>query len=52
MSAQAGDGEGIGLYIVKRLCELLNASLDVETRTGIGTIIRIRVPVQYAQQQA
>ncbi|HEY0109458.1 MAG TPA: HAMP domain-containing sensor histidine kinase, partial [Fibrella sp.] len=49
MSAQAGDGEGIGLYIVKRLCELLNASLDVETRTGIGTIIRIRVPVQYAQ---
>jgi signal transduction histidine kinase len=47
MSAQAGEGEGIGLYIVKRLCELLNASLDVETRSGTGTIIRIRIPIQY-----
>lgn len=49
ISAQAGEGEGIGLYIVKRLCELLNASLDVETRTGTGTIIRVRFPVYYAQ---
>ena len=48
-SAEAGEGEGIGLYIVKRLCELINASLDVETRIGTGTIIRIRIPVQYAQ---
>ncbi|MEZ0541828.1 sensor histidine kinase [Fibrella arboris] len=49
ISAQAGEGEGIGLYIVKRLCELLNASLEVETRVGVGTIIRIRIPVNYAQ---
>ncbi|MBO0932903.1 sensor histidine kinase [Fibrella aquatilis] len=41
------DGEGIGLYIVKRLCELLNASLDVETRSGTGTLIRVRFPIQY-----
>lgn len=40
------DGEGIGLYIVKRLCELLNASLDVETRLGAGTLIRVRFPLQ------
>lgn len=40
------DGEGIGLYIVKRLCELLNASLDVETRLGSGTLIRVRFPLQ------
>jgi signal transduction histidine kinase len=49
ISAQAGGGEGIGLYVVKRLCELLNASLDVETKSGTGTIIRIRIPVHYAQ---
>ncbi|WP_375444038.1 ATP-binding protein [uncultured Fibrella sp.] len=49
ISAQAGEGEGIGLYIVKRLCELLSASLDVETRLGTGTIIRIRIPIQYTQ---
>ncbi len=42
------DGEGIGLYIVKRLCELLNASLDVESHAGAGTLIRIRFPIQYA----
>jgi signal transduction histidine kinase len=48
--AQPSEGEGIGLYIVKRLCELLNASLDVETRSGTGTIIRIRIPVHYTQQ--
>ncbi|MEZ0612193.1 sensor histidine kinase [Fibrella sp. WM1] len=39
------EGEGIGLYIVKRLCELLNASLDVETRLGAGTLIRVRFPI-------
>ena len=43
----ASEGEGIGLYIVKRLCELLNASLDVETRAGAGTVIRVRFPIQY-----
>jgi signal transduction histidine kinase len=40
------EGEGIGLYIVKRLCELLSASLDVETRLGAGTLIRVRFPLQ------
>lgn len=42
------EGEGIGLYIVKRLCELLNASLDVETRLGAGTLIRVRFPLHPA----
>lgn len=42
------EGEGIGLYIVKRLCELLNASLDAESHAGVGTLIRVRFPIQYA----
>ncbi|WP_327488871.1 HAMP domain-containing sensor histidine kinase [Telluribacter sp.] len=35
-------GEGVGLYIVKRLCEILQASMDIESVPGKGTIFRIR----------
>ncbi|SFD11813.1 sensor histidine kinase [Spirosoma endophyticum] len=40
-------GEGIGLQIVKRLCELLKASLEIESITGRGTLFRIRFPLHY-----
>ena len=39
-------GEGVGLQIVKRLCELLDANLDVETQAGRGTLFRIRMPMR------
>ena len=42
-------GEGIGLHIVKRLCDLLNATMHVESRPGTGTRFHIRLPVQYAK---
>jgi signal transduction histidine kinase len=35
--------EGVGLHIVKRLCELLDANLDIETRPGRGTLFRVRL---------
>lgn len=35
--------EGLGMTIVKRLCELLKASIEVETRAGHGTLVRIRL---------
>jgi signal transduction histidine kinase len=41
-------GEGIGLSIVKRLCELLDASLELETSTGEGTTFRVIFPRHYA----
>lgn len=41
-------GEGIGLSIVKRLCELLDASLEMESRPGEGTIFRVIFPRGYA----
>ena len=40
-------GEGIGLSIVKRLCELLDASLELETGRGKGTVFRVVFPRQY-----
>lgn len=39
--------EGIGLSIVKKLCELLGANLEVETQPGGSTLFRIRLPIQY-----
>jgi signal transduction histidine kinase len=40
--------EGVGLSIVKRLCELLDASMELETRPGSGTTFRIIFPRQYS----
>lgn len=41
-------GEGVGLSIVKRLCELLDASLELETSPGKGSTFRVILPRQYA----
>lgn len=44
---QLPSGEGIGLSIVKRLCELLDASLELETSEGEGTTFRVTFPRRY-----
>jgi signal transduction histidine kinase len=41
-------GEGIGLSIVKRLCELLDATVEFESTIGVGTRVRILLPRQYS----
>jgi signal transduction histidine kinase len=40
-------GEGIGLSIVKRLCELLDASLEMASSTEKGTTFRVVFPQNY-----
>lgn len=45
-SAPTLHGEGIGLAIVKRLCDLLGATVHVESGRG-GTCFRILIPIQY-----
>jgi signal transduction histidine kinase len=44
-------GEGIGLSIVKRLCELLDASLELETSPGTGTTFRVVLPRAYSSDR-
>jgi signal transduction histidine kinase len=41
-------GEGIGLSIVKRLCELLDASVELESRPHEGTLCRVVLPRRYS----
>ncbi len=40
-------GEGIGLSIVKRLCELLDATMEMDSIPGQGTTLRIVFPRNY-----
>ena len=40
-------GEGIGLSIVKRLCELLDASIELESKPGMGSTFRVIFPRHY-----
>jgi signal transduction histidine kinase len=49
-AAPAPVGEGIGLSIVKRLCELLDASLEIAS-TPAGTTFQVVLPQSYAQAQ-
>ncbi|MHB8816804.1 MAG: ATP-binding protein [Steroidobacteraceae bacterium] len=47
-AAAGAAGEGIGLSIVKRLCELLDATLELETVPGTGTTFRVVLPCSYS----
>jgi signal transduction histidine kinase len=45
-------GEGIGLSIVKRLCELLDASLELASSAETGTTFRVVLPRSYPERAA
>lgn len=47
VTAAQQPGEGVGLTIVKRLCELLDASMELATRPGQGTTFRVILPRHY-----
>jgi signal transduction histidine kinase len=40
-------GEGIGLSIVKRLCEMLDAKIEMRSAEGVGTRVRVWFPRHY-----
>ena len=47
LPARQKAGEGIGLSIVKRLCELLDAGLELESPPEGGTLFRVSFPSSY-----
>ena len=47
LSKREQPGEGVGLTIVKRLCELLDASLELATEAGHGSTFRVILPRKY-----
>jgi signal transduction histidine kinase len=47
--AGAAPKEGIGLSIVKRLCDLLDASIELESGRGVGTTFRLTFPRRYSR---
>jgi signal transduction histidine kinase len=42
-------GEGIGLSIVKRLCDMLDATIEMTSEQGVGTTFRILLPRKYTE---
>jgi signal transduction histidine kinase len=42
-------GEGIGLAIVRRLCELLDATLELDTEPGRGSTFHVVLPREYSE---
>lgn len=52
LPAQQHNGEGIGLSIVKGLCNLLDATIELEAAQQGGTCFRIILPADYNARQA
>jgi signal transduction histidine kinase len=48
LTSRAQPGEGIGLSIVKRLCDMLDATIELRSEPDVGTSFRILFPRHYA----
>ena len=51
-SVRGEPGEGIGLSIVKRLCEMLDATIEMQSVAEVGTSFRIFFPRHYSRRVA
>lgn len=45
------DGIGLGMVIVKKLVELLNGNIDIQSELGSGTKITITIPFELIQEK-
>ncbi|MGN0595576.1 MAG: response regulator [Hominimerdicola sp.] len=49
-TAQKHGGSGLGLSIVKNLCELMNGEISVESEKGKGTVFYVNIPVGFRNE--
>ena len=47
--ARTHEGNGLGLAIVRRLCDLMGGALTVESERGRGTAFQLRLPLAVAE---
>lgn len=48
----APDGSGVGLYAARGLMEAMGGSIEVDSRLGSGTVMRLRIPSEPADASA
>ncbi|WP_181885538.1 ATP-binding protein [Trinickia dinghuensis] len=44
-------GTGLGLSIVKRLVDMMDGTIDIESRVGEGTHVRVRLPIRWGGER-
>lgn len=45
-NSRSYDGNGLGLALVKKLCEMNRVTLQVTSAKGLGTTFRLKFPVE------
>jgi signal transduction histidine kinase len=47
---QVGKGIGLGLYLAHNIVKSHNGTIDVESKEGVGSTFRVRIPVEELPQ--